>query len=408
MSAAQVGTEQEAAPVGSVTSGPRRRPLWRDPARWERNRWVRLFAPALLYLVIRQVGLWVVQWMAGRNRISVTGALTSWDGQWYLSISASGYDKVPASLVDAFGRRSEETPLAFFPGYPMLVRAVGELPGVGLVAAAFAVNVVAGVVCAYGLVRLGERIGGSWRCGMVLLALFAVSPMSVVLSMTYSEALFCALAVWTLLWLIDREWLLAALGCATAGLVRPTSAALVAAVCLAALVTVIRGRDGWRPWVTLLLAPAGLLGYLTWVGSRTGRWDGWLALQARGWDSQFDGGLATVRFSLDVLSSARSVLEVATAWIIVLTLVLFALGLHHRLPWPLMVYSAGVMFLSIGSNGLMNSKARLLVPAITLLLPAAVLLARRRPGTMVTVLGLLLLFGSWFGAYSITAWPYAI
>lgn len=408
MSAAQVGTEPEASPVGSVTSGQKRRPLWRDPARWEHSRLIRLLAPAVLYLAIREVGLLVVQWMAGRNRISVTGALTAWDGQWYLSISASGYDKVPFSLVDAFGRRSEETPLAFFPGYPMLVRAAGELPGVSLVAAAFAVNVIGGLVCAYGLVRLGERIGGSWRCGLVLLVLFAASPMSVVLSMTYSEALFSALAVWTLLWLVDREWLLAALGCATAGLVRPTSAALVAAVMLAALVAVIRRRDGWRPWVTLALAPAGLLGYLTWVGARTGRWDGWLALQARGWDSQFDGGLATLRFSLDVLSSARSVLEVATVWILLLTLVLFALGLHQRLPWPLMVYSAGVMFLSIGSNGLMNSKARLLVPAMALLIPAAVLLARRRPGTMVVALGLLLLFGSWFGAYSITAWPYAI
>ncbi|MCK2237617.1 MULTISPECIES: hypothetical protein [unclassified Crossiella] len=394
--------------MGSVTSGQKRRPLWRDPARWEHSRLIRLLAPAVLYLAIREVGLLVVQWMAGRNRISVTGALTAWDGQWYLSISASGYDKVPFSLVDAFGRRSEETPLAFFPGYPMLVRAAGELPGVSLVAAAFAVNVIGGLVCAYGLVRLGERIGGSWRCGLVLLVLFAASPMSVVLSMTYSEALFSALAVWTLLWLVDREWLLAALGCATAGLVRPTSAALVAAVMLAALVAVIRRRDGWRPWVTLALAPAGLLGYLTWVGARTGRWDGWLALQARGWDSQFDGGLATLRFSLDVLSSARSVLEVATVWILLLTLVLFALGLHQRLPWPLMVYSAGVMFLSIGSNGLMNSKARLLVPAMALLIPAAVLLARRRPGTMVVALGLLLLFGSWFGAYSITAWPYAI
>ncbi|MBP2475310.1 hypothetical protein JOF53_004182 [Crossiella equi] len=364
--------------------------------------------PALLYLLFRQAGLAVVQWMAGRNRIGVTGALTAWDGQWYLSISANGYEGVPASLVDAFGRRSEETPLAFFPGYPMLVRAVGELPGVSLVAAAFAVNVVAGVVCAYGLVKLGQRVGGSWKAGLALVALFAASPMSVVLSMTYSETLFCALAAWTLLWLVEREWLLVGLGCATAGLVRPTSAALVLAVCLAALVAIIRRRDGWRPWVALVLGPAGLVGYLTWVGVRTGRWDGWLALQARGWESQFDGGLATLRFSLDVLASARSVFEVTTVWIIGLTLVLFALCLVRRVPWPLVVYAAGVMFLSMGSNGLMNSKARLLVPAFTLLIPVAVSLSRRRPGTMVTALGVLLLVGSWFGAYSITAWPYAI
>ncbi|MFC7612354.1 hypothetical protein ACFQV2_00855 [Actinokineospora soli] len=60
------------------------------------------------------------------------------------------------------------------------------------------------------------------------------------------------------------------------------------------------------------------------------------------------------------------------------------------------------------SNGLMNSKARLMVPAVTLLVPVAIALAKRKTSTVVGVLCGVALFGSWFGAYSITAWGYAI
>ena len=39
---------------------------------------------------------------------------------------------------------------------------------------------------------------GSTKSALVLVTLFAASPMAVVLSMTYSEATFCAFAVWAL------------------------------------------------------------------------------------------------------------------------------------------------------------------------------------------------------------------
>jgi hypothetical protein len=64
--------------------------------------------------------------------------------------------------------------------------------------------------------------------------------------------------------------------------------------------------------------------------------------------------------------------------------------------------------MDLGANGLMNSKARLLLPAFTLLIPPAMALAKRRPGTVVTVLVGVVVASAWFGAYSLTGWHYAI
>jgi hypothetical protein len=81
---------------------------------------------------------------------------------------------------------------------------------------------------------------------------------------------------------------------------------------------------------------------------------------------------------------------------------------REGLPWPLLVYAAGVLVMDLGSNGLMNSKARLLLPAFTLLVPAALALANRRRSTAVAVLVAVTLCSAWFGGYALTGWSYAI
>jgi hypothetical protein len=378
--------------------------------RWQRASSV--LAPALVYLAIRQVSLLVLAWMSAATGVGTRNALTSWDGAWFLALAAGGYGGVPAGMVDAFGERTAQTSLAFFPGYPALIAAVSGVSGIGVTAAAFVVSTGAGVVVAYGLVRLAETVPhGSRRAGLVLVALFAAAPMSIVLSMTYSEALFCALAVWCLLGLLRRQWLLAGLCSAAAGLVRPTAAALIAAVVLAGLVAVARGQDGWRPWVAALAAPSGLVGYLAFVAARTGRWDGWFALQRQGWDSSFDGGRATLRFTGRVLTTVPSVLEVITVWLMagaLVLLVLCALDWWRGPAWPLLTYATIVLAMDLGCSGVMNSKARLLLPAFVLLLPVAIGLARRRTALLVLTLTALTAFGAWFGSYALTVWPYAI
>ena len=72
------------------------------------------------------------------------------------------------------------------------------------------------------------------------------------------------------------------------------------------------------------------------------------------------------------------------------------------------LYAAGVVAMDLGSNGLMNSKARLLLPAVSLLVPVAVALGRRRTSTVVSVLVAVALLSAWFGGYALTGWSYAI
>ena len=101
-------------------------------------------------------------------------------------------------------------------------------------------------------------------------------------------------------------------------------------------------------------------------------------MQRQGWDSTFDGGVATVKFGLDVLATGRSVLEIVTIAVLLVAIALVVISIRQRVAWPLVLYGTLVLAMDLGANGLMNSKARLLLPAFTLLIPAAIGLAKRR------------------------------
>jgi hypothetical protein len=384
-----------------------------DPAsQWTAGRLITMLTPGLIFLTIREVGLLVLTWMAAVNGRQVSESLSSWDGQWFLGIAGGGYDYTSSILVDASDRHSGANGFAFFPGYPMLMKVLAGLDGsggIGLLTAGITVTLASGVICAYGLVRLAGLVrGGSRRVGLILVALFAASPMAIVLSMVYSEALFCALAVWALVGVLERRWVLAGVCCAFAGLVRPTAAALILAVLLAVLLTVIKTRDDWRAWVAAALAPLGLIGYLAWVGSKTGNLFGWFEIQKIGWQTRFDGGVSTWKWAVDKLARSSWIFEIVTVGLIITSLVVAVVCVVRRLEWPLLVYGLGVLIMDLASSGLMDSKVRLMVPAFTLLIPVAIALAKRRNSTVLVVLGGLIVGSSWLGAYAITGWVYAI
>lgn len=368
---------------------------------------LRLAAPALAgHLAARALGVAVLVAMATAAHVSFTHALAKSDGQWYLGIAEHGYAR-------AVTLRPDGTPvndnLAFFPAYPLLVRALAALPGLTPTHAGILISVVAAAAAAWGIYEIGTLLGGR-RVGVLLTLLWSAAPAAIVLTMVYSEALFTALAAWSLLALLRRRWLWAGALCSLAGLTRAAAPALVLAIAVAAAVAIVRRQDGWRPWAGALLAPLGFLGYLAWVGARLGRLDGWLWMQNAGWHSYFDGGASTARSIAAYLSRDGRIALTGAALIVLAALALTVLTLLDRpaLPAPLLVYTLALLALSLGTANYFNSKARFLVPAFPLLVPAARALRRlpaRHAGFAVTALAL---GSAWFGGFLLVVWKQAI
>ena len=111
--------------------------------------------------------------------------LARWDAVWYLSVADSGYE----------GADSPRT--AFFPLYPLLSRAVGELGGgsqAAVLLASFAVSLAALFVALALLHRLTALELGRRAAGPAVLLLCAF-PASLFLGAPYSESLFLAASI---------------------------------------------------------------------------------------------------------------------------------------------------------------------------------------------------------------------
>jgi hypothetical protein len=352
---------------------------------------------------MRLVGLLVLIDVVRERNLGLVEALTSWDAGWYLQIAERGYDRRLVELADG---RIDYTNLAFFPLYPGLIKGL-TLAGLPPEIAGLAISLVAGLAAAWGLFAIGAALYDR-RVGTLFAVLWAALPHAVVESMVYAEALFTALAAWSLFAVLRRRWLLAGILCLLAGLTRPTAAALVAAVALAATMAMLRRQDGVRPWVCAALAPVGLLGFLVFVGARLGRVDGWFHIQRTAWSSRTDDGSWVFQYFLSTLSPDVPLGDLVVTVLLGTGLVLLVVLVLQRAPAPLIGYAAAAYALTVTTAAYYFTKGRLLLPAFPLLLPLAVPLARAGRGTLAVVLPALALASGWYGAYLLTQWPYAL
>ncbi|MFT4199769.1 hypothetical protein [Gordonia sp. (in: high G+C Gram-positive bacteria)] len=384
--------------------------------------------PILAFFAVRLAGIAVLARFADLRGTTLPTTLQLWDGKWMLAIAKYGYADVPATNTDANGIHTPDTALAFFPGYPYLVKAVAVIPGLGVYGAAIIVTLVAGAFAAVAVARIGrwcavEMTGAdesrARTTGLVLLILFAAAPMGVVLSMAYTEALFCAVVAWSLVGVLEKRWLLAGFTALAAGLIRPTGIVLIAVVMLTAFIAATglpRGKTGnagvrlggWRAWAAIVVAPLGFLGYLGYVWHKTETPMGWFDIQTGGWGTKYDWGRATFRFVNYSLINSGEVAPVATALIIVATVVLVGINVAARAPWPLLLYGTLVTASIVLSSGLMMSRARLLLPAFVLLIPIAIWVANQTPRVRTTMLVGVVALSSWFGAHMLTVYPHAM
>lgn len=393
-------TAPDTAPSGHIP-GTRRPPLpARAPSRALLHG-LRRAAPALTaFLAVHVTGLlFLVFWTHRRGRGVWRMLAMEWDSRWYLGIAEHGY-------THQLGVAFDHNNLAFFPLYPLLVRAVAVVTPGSPAGAGLAVAVVASLVAAWGVFAVGDRLGGR-RVGVLLTVLWAALPVALVQWMGYTESLFTAFAAWTLYAVLDECWLWAAVGSSLAGLTRPTGIALAAAVSLAALLSLRRGFSG-RALAAVLLAPAGWCAYLGWVGLRLRRWDGYFAVQ-RMWHNDLDGGHETLRRLRELFShqSRPELFLVVVTLTMLVSVVLFALSVWDRQPLPLLVFTGVLLVIVLFSGGVYFPRARFLLPGFPLLLPLAVHLSRASRRYRTLVLAAAVAGSAYVGAYMLLVWPSA-
>jgi len=150
----------------------------------------------------------------------------------------------------------------------------------------------------------------------------------------------------------------------------------------------------------LFLAPLGSLGYVLWVGQRTGGGPfGYLDVQA-GWRNGFDGGYAFARFVAGKFTSVPGALAgLALILGVALLLRLYAVCVRQRQPLPLLVYTGAVLALALCASSYFGSKPRLLIPAFPVLLPPALALARSRAARSALVVGGVAVASAVYGAW---------
>jgi hypothetical protein len=389
-------------------------PVRPDPAatgrRWSVPGPPRLSLPltgALIYAGIRVLSVVIAAFALQHGKFSDRHwSLLRWmraaDGGHYLAIAAHGYTYPPGQLAHA-------SVFSFFPAYPAAMSALARLPGVTLVGAGLAVTAVAGLAAAWGITVLGMKLTADPRISLLMVAVWAVAPTSTVLEMLYAEALFCALAVWVLIALVDRRWLTAAGLTIVAGTVRSTAVALVAALVVAAAAALVeaarthrRIAEWWRPLAAALLAPLGLLGFLGYVAARTGRLDGWFWIENHTFHMVFDWGISTLRLVKGTFLGSPAVPDVLVVLAVVAGALLTLWSLTERIPLYLHVYTVAVVVMALASSAnWIGSKPRFLLPAILLALPVARLLAPLRTSVLVPLIAVLTALSTWFGLYLI-------
>jgi hypothetical protein len=164
------------------------------------------------------------------------------DTLWYLHIARYGYDRPDATV--------------FYPLYPWLIKAVSTV--FTPIAAALVISTIAAWLLLWGVERL-LSLDHSPELVRDSVIACAVWPASFIFFAGYAESLLLALILWSLYMARRERWWMATVLALAAGLTKAAGIVVIVPM----LFVVLRNRR-WRG-LTLLLAPAGPLGFQLWL-----------------------------------------------------------------------------------------------------------------------------------------------
>lgn len=142
-----------------------------------------------------------------------------WDGAWYVLIAESGYAFVPDSTVQ------QENTVAFFPLYPLLIRAGMLLINNGLL-----VGIILSNTCFLLALMVLHRLAEAYFDPSVAsrsVLYIAIFPTALFFSAIYTESLFLLLSLLAAWYSLQKRWALAALSGAVASATRAQGVFLI-------------------------------------------------------------------------------------------------------------------------------------------------------------------------------------
>jgi hypothetical protein len=303
------------------------------------------------------------------------------DAQWFLRLATSGYSPGDNSA-------------AFFPLFPLAVRAIDAVPGVGPLAAALMVANAAAfgaLLLLHALTRL-ELGDAAARRAALFTALF---PTAFFLYAPYTESTFLLASV-AAFWFARRDrWAGAAVAGAAAAATRSVGIVLILALWVEAIA---QWRRGGRPLLPRLAAAAAVaLGPLLYAGWWAWRYhDLWAPLDAqRAWRP--DGSRPPW---LTIWSALRLAWRYQTFWLLDVVVVALAVAgivlAARRVPLTYTVYASASVLLPLLLP--LTSRPLLSMPRfVAVLFPVswgwAIAAERRRPAEAATLVAFAAGFG---------------
>ncbi|SES43714.1 hypothetical protein SAMN05216199_3649 [Pedococcus cremeus] len=253
--------------------------------------------------------------------------MTSWDSQWYWDIAQNGY---PDSARGADGQ-PQQTSLAFFPLYPMLVRLLMAITKLDFPIVAPTLSLLIGAAAVLVVYRLTAEATGRGQA-LSAVALLCCFPAAPIFQAAYTESLALLLVGSALLLVLRQRYWWAIIPVLLLGLTRNISLVLAPVIALHWWVRVarpLRRRDGRIPWppVSLLalftasVAATGM--WLLLAGAITGEPDAYLTTM-KAWP-----GFTSSPFDPPWLAAAHR--TGAAGWVVLAVLVLSYAGLLLRL-----------------------------------------------------------------------------
>lgn len=219
----------------------------------------------------------------GRLAQGLVGVLKlpfAFDASYFAAIARYGYfgEADPPSIWQAF-----------FPGYPLVIRAVSagstfQVTDGRLQVSGALISAICSLIATVVVFRLAESTGAR-RAGVCAALLLMLWPTATFLTAAYSESLYLALAVGAWWNALKGRWWVAGLLCAYASFTRINGVFLATALLVLLLTRVARGQERFR-FHKLIAVGIGLAGAATYLGYLwvvTGNPRAWQDAQVEGW-----------------------------------------------------------------------------------------------------------------------------